>query len=386
MSLAVSNVWLKAITRAVVASCMLLLLSTVAQAQDSDDAEKELAALQEELKARQQALLNSRASAEELQAVLAESEKQIGAVAGKLNTTRKALAENKQQQASLTRRQAELREAIGQQQSMLAGQLKSAFIAGHYDYAKMIFYQQDAARFERIITYYKYLNQARQANITQFTATVTELESVTASLQQKASELNQLQADQQQQQNELVARQQDRQQTLKQLNAKIAGEETRIAQLREAEQALVEAIERAQRMSQIPQKLTGLASDKGRLLKPADGSVRKLFGKRRQGQVRWKGIMIDGREGSAVKAIAHGRVVYSDWLRGFGLVTIIEHGDGFMTVYGHNQALLRQAGESVAKGETVALLGQSGGQNSPNLYFEIRHKGKAVNPADWLDL
>ena len=386
MSLAVSNVWFKAITRAVVAGCMLLLLSSVAQAKDSDDAEKELAALQEELKARQQALLNSRASAEELQAVLAESEKQIGAVAGKLNTTRKALAENKQQQASLTRRQAELREAIGQQQSMLAGQLKSAFIAGHYDYAKMIFYQQDAARFERIITYYKYLNQARQANITQFTATVTELESVTASLQQKASELNQLQADQQQQQNELVARQQDRQQTLKQLNAKIAGEETRIAQLREAEQALVEAIERAQRMSQIPQELTGLASDKGRLLKPADGSVRKLFGKRRQGQVPWKGIMIDGREGSAVKAIAHGRVVYSDWLRGFGLVTIIEHGDGFMTVYGHNQALLRQAGESVAKGETVALLGQSGGQNSPNLYFEIRHKGKAVNPADWLDL
>ncbi len=386
MSLAVSNVWFKAITRAVMAGCMLLLLSSVAQAQDSDDAEKELAALQEELKARQQALLNSRASAEELQAVLAESEKQIGAVAGKLNTTRKALAENKQQQASLTRRQAELREAIGQQQSMLAGQLKSAFIAGHYDYAKMIFYQQDAARFERIITYYKYLNQARQANITQFTATVTELESVTASLQQKASELNQLQADQQQQQNELVARQQDRQQTLKQLNTKIAGEETRIAQLREAEQALVEAIERAQRMSQIPQELTGLASDKGRLLKPADGSVRKLFGKRRQGQVRWKGIMIDGREGSAVKAIAHGRVVYSDWLRGFGLVTIIEHGDGFMTVYGHNQALLRQAGESVVKGETVALLGQSGGQNSPNLYFEIRHKGKAVNPADWLDL
>ena len=386
MSLAVSNVWFKVITRAVAAGCMLLLLSSVAQAQDSDDAEKELAALQEELKARQQALLNSRASAEELQAVLAESEKQIGAVAGKLNTTRKALAENKQQQASLTRRQAELREAIGQQQSMLAGQLKSAFIAGHYDYAKMIFYQQDAARFERIITYYKYLNQARQANITQFTATVTELESVTASLQQKAGELNQLQADQQQQQNELVARQQDRQQTLKQLNAKIAGEETRIAQLREAEQALVEAIERAQRMSQIPQELTGLASDKGRLLKPADGSVRKLFGKRRQGQVRWKGIMIDGREGSAVKAIAHGRVVYSDWLRGFGLVTIIEHGDGFMTVYGHNQALLRQAGESVAKGETVALLGQSGGQNSPNLYFEIRHKGKAVNPADWLDL
>lgn len=377
---------LRASIRAVVACCVLLLLSGVAHAQQTDDAEKELAALQAELKARQQALVNSKASADELQTVLAESEKQIGGVAGKLNATRKALAENKQQQAVLSTRRDELRQAIAQQQTMLAGQLKSAFIAGHYDYAKMIFYQQDAAKFERIITYYKYLNQARQANISEFTSTVNELESVTASLQVKADELTQLQADQQKQQNELVARQQDRQQTLQQLNNKIASEESHIAQLREAEQALMEAIERAERMSQIPQELTGLTSDKGRLLQPADGTVRKLFGKRRQGQVRWKGIMIDGREGSAVKAIAHGRVIYADWLRGFGLVTIIEHGDGFMSVYGHNQALLRQAGESVAQGETVALLGQSGGQSSPNLYFEIRHKGKAVNPADWLDI
>ncbi|TPV58372.1 peptidase M23 [Aestuariibacter sp. GS-14] len=376
----------RATIRAIVVCCMLLLFSGVAHAQQTDDAEKELAALQAELKARQQALVNSKASADELQTVLAESEKQIGSVASKLNATRKALAENQQQQAVLSTRRDELRQAIAQQQTMLAGQLKSAFIAGHYDYAKMIFYQQDAAKFERIITYYKYLNQARQANISEFTSTVNELESVTASLQVKADELTQLQADQQKQQNELVARKQDRQQTLQQLNNKIASEESHIAQLREAEQALMEAIERAERMSQIPQELKGLTSDKGRLLQPADGTVRKLFGKRRQGQVRWKGIMIDGREGSAVKAIAHGRVIYADWLRGFGLVTIIEHGDGFMSVYGHNQALLRQAGESVAQGETVALLGQSGGQSSPNLYFEIRHKGKAVNPADWLDI
>ena len=193
-------------------------------------------------------------------------------------------------------------------------------------------------------------------------------------------------SDQERQQNELVARQQDRQQTLVKLRSKIASEESRIAQLREAEQALVEAIERAQRASQVPQELTGLSGEKGKLLKPANGTLRRLFGKRRQGQVRWKGIMIDGREGSSVKAIAHGRVIYSDWLRGFGLVTIIEHGDGYMSVYGHNQALLRSAGDAVAKGETVALLGQSGGQSSPNLYFEIRHKGKALNPLQWLDI
>lgn len=352
----------------------------------SNDAEQELAELQEELKARQQALQGSKADAQELQSVLEQSEKDIGAVARRLNNTKTALAENRDQQESLKSRRDELEQAIAQQQELLGGQLRTAFISGNYDYAKMVFYQEDAARFERVLTYYKYLNEARQKEITQFKASVTELEQVNAELQAKAQELTALLSDQERQQNELVARQQDRQQTLVKLRSKIASEESRIAQLREAEQALVEAIERAQRASRVPQELTGLSSEKGKLLKPASGTLRRLFGKRRQGQVRWKGIMIDGREGSSVKAIAHGRVIYSDWLRGFGLVTIIEHGDGYMSVYGHNQALLRSAGDAVAKGETVALLGQSGGQSSPNLYFEIRHKGKALNPLQWLDI
>ena len=352
----------------------------------SNDAEQELAELQEELKARQQALQGSKADAQELQSVLEQSEKDIGAVARRLNNTKTALAENRDQQESLKSRRDELEQAIAQQQELLGGQLRTAFISGNYDYAKMVFYQEDAARFERVLTYYRYLNEARQKEITQFKVSVTELEQVNAELQAKAQELTALLSDQERQQNELVARQQDRQQTLVKLRSKIASEESRIAQLREAEQALVEAIERAQRASRVPQELTGLSSEKGKLLKPASGTLRRLFGKRRQGQVRWKGIMIDGREGSSVKAIAHGRVIYSDWLRGFGLVTIIEHGDGYMSVYGHNQALLRSAGDAVAKGETVALLGQSGGQSSPNLYFEIRHKGKALNPLQWLDI
>ena len=352
----------------------------------SEDAELELQALQEELKARQAALQDSRTDAKALQKVLAESEKQIGAVARRLNTISTSLADNRQQQQTLKARRKALEEAIAQQQSLLSGQLKSAFISGNFDYAKMVFYQEDAARFERILTYYKYLNEARQKEITKFKSSVDELEQVNAQLLVKAEELEQLLARQEQQQSELLARQQDRQQTLRKLESKIASDESRIAQLREAEQSLVEAIEKAQRESQLPQELTGLTSDKGKLLKPADGRLRKLFGKRRQGQVRWKGIMIDGQEGSAVKAVAHGRVIYADWLRGFGLVTIIEHGDGYMSVYGHNQALLRSAGDSVSRGETVALLGQSGGQSSPNLYFEIRHKGKALNPMQWLEI
>ena len=208
----------------------------------SDDAEQELAELQQELKARQQALQGSKADAQELQSVLEQSEKDIGAVARRLNKTKTALAENRDQQKSLKSRRDELEQAIAQQQELLGGQLRTAFISGNYDYAKMVFYQEDAARFERVLTYYRYLNEARQKEITQFKVSVTELEQVNAELQAKAQELTALLSDQERQQNELVARQQDRQQTLVKLRSKIASEESRIAQLRETEQALVEAI------------------------------------------------------------------------------------------------------------------------------------------------
>lgn len=120
------------------------------------------------------------------------------------------------------------------------------------------------------------------------------------------------------------------------------------------------------------------------MLHPAKGRLRRLFGRVRQGQVRWKGILFQGEEGSEIKAIQTGRVLFSEWLRGFGLVMIIDHGKGYMSVYGYNQALLKQPGDTVRRGETVALMGQSGGQTRPYLYFEIRRKGIPVNPTAWL--
>lgn len=361
-------------------------LSQWANAQESDDPQVALERLQEELQSRQATLAANRASAEELQQVLENSEREIGRVASQLNQTKSSLGENRERQAQLKKRQGELKQSISQQQSLLASQLRSAFMAGHYDYAKMIFNQEDARTFERVITYYQYVNEARQEQIVSFRNKVDELEAVNIELEQKATELVALVQQQESRQNELSARQKDREQTLKKLSVKIRTDESRIAQLREAEQALVEAIERAKRNTVEVADLTGLSNLKGKLPKPASGSFRKLFGKRRQGQVRWKGIIIEGREGSSISAIAPGRVLYADWLKGFGLVAILDHGDGFMSVYGHNQALLKQAGDLVGKGETIALLGQSGGQISPNLYFEIRHKGKALNPASWLDL
>jgi len=370
--------------------CIIALALISGQVFGQDNEQEKLAELQAELRARQQVLDNSKASAKELADVLKASELDIAKVAKKLTQTNDNLRQLQAEQQSLQQEQSSLKAAIRQQQSLLSSQLRSAFMAGHYDYAKMMFYQEDAKTFERVITYYQYLAKARQSEITKFKDNVARLETVTASLAEKAASLLALLDEQKNQRAVLLTRQNDRKKTLAKLNQTIASESERIAALQEDEKALREAIEAAriaaQRAAEAAQiSLDGLAKLKGKLSAPVEGRVRKLFGNRRQGQVRWKGIIIDGEEGDAVKSIASGKVLYADWLRGFGLVAIVDHGEGYMSVYGHNQALLKQAGDDVRRGENLALVGRSGGQASPNLYFEIRHKGKALNPTAWFN-
>ena len=372
---------------AFIMSLCLMNASFVAVAQENE--QEKLAELQSELRARQQKLESSKATAQELQQVLKRSEVEIGEVAKALDKTKQQLNSVLAEQKALEQEQDVLKQAIRQQQALLSSQLKSAFMAGHYDYAKMLFYQDDARKFERVLTYYQYVAKARQSEITRFRSNVARLESITEELLSKAQALVELRKTQESQRNVLLTRQNDRKATLQKLNKIIATESERIAALQANEKALRDAIEAARIAAQRAAEkakisLDGLAQLKGKLKAPVKGYVRKLFGNRRQGQVRWKGIIIDGAEGDPVKSIAPGKVLYADWLRGFGLVAIVDHGKGYMSVYGHNQALLKQAGDEVYSGENIALVGTSGGQDYPNLYFEIRHKGKALNPTAWI--
>ncbi|BCV63212.1 hypothetical protein TUM17386_28830 [Shewanella algae] len=127
----------------------------------------------------------------------------------------------------------------------------------------------------------------------------------------------------------------------------------------------------------------GLTKSRGSLNWPTKGRIKNSFGSQRSGNVRWKGVMLSAPEGQSISAVAAGKVIYADWLRGFGMVLVVDHGKGFMSLYGHAQALLKDAGDTVKAGEAVALVGRSGGQTEPGLYFEIRHKGQAVDPANY---
>ena len=178
--------------------------------------------------------------------------------------------------------------------------------------------------------------------------------------------------------------QSQRQLNLTALNTTLNKTQQTISYLKENEQTLIEAIESLAKI-QTPKKieLNGLAQFKGRLRLPIRGQIQRHFGQRKHAGINWKGILINSASGEPINSINSGQVVFADWLNGFGWVIVIDHGKGFMSLYGHAQTLLKDVGDLVTRGETVALVGQSGGQSSSGLYFEIRHKGSAVDPVKW---
>ncbi|MBL4629927.1 MAG: peptidoglycan DD-metalloendopeptidase family protein [Paraglaciecola sp.] len=352
-------------------------------AQDQSD----LDSIQQQIKNKRAQINQQLEAARKLQDNLKVIELQIAKSAKKLNKTELALDNNQYQLKVLRKQQKDYLASLEQQKFVLAKQIRSAYMTGNYDFAKMLLNQQGAANFERTITYYQYLNKARKSQIDNFNLLVKDLQKVNAKLIDNQNELEQLKGIQLAQQQVLKSNQTEREGTLIAMHNAIESEEAKVEQLQINERNLQEALTRAQQ--QVDKQdiiLTGLRAVKGHLLMPAQGNLRKMFGRFRQGKIKWKGVIIYGTAGDSVIAIHHGKVLYSDWLRGFGLVTVLDHGDGFMSLYGHNQALLKQAGESVQAGQAIALLGRSGGQSRPNLYFEIRHKGKPINPISWLKL
>ena len=352
---------------------------------------KELATIQSLIEQTQAQLKENLLDSERLQQELKLAELKIAETATLLNQTDTQLANTRGELANLNQEASRLETSIAQQQDALASQIKSAYMAGDYDFAKMIFNQDEAGKFERVLTYYQYLNKARQEEIENFRGLITALKTVKVSLNEQELALTNLLTTQSAQSTRLRDQQQTRFDSLQKLEQQIRSDQQRVSQLQQQENDLLAAIEAAEIAAKAAREdadknivLTGLSNLQGKLVVPVGGKIQRLFGKRRQGQVRWKGIVIDTRSGNSVKSVADGIVLYSDWLKGFGLVTIVDHGKGYMSVYGRNQALLKNVGDKVLAGEAISLAGTSGGQARASLYFEIRHKGKALNPSKWL--
>ncbi|AXV66282.1 protease [Pseudoalteromonas lipolytica] len=363
----------------------LILTSLVATSVVANEAQtkKDLSDIQSALQKTKAELEGQRKSIADMRKDLRAHELDIAKNAKALNLAAQSVKENEQQQREQQAKAQQLQAEQIKRQTLLAAQLKSAYMAGSHDYSKMLLNQQDTAKIERTLSYYNYLNKARIEQLEELKALQIKIAENQAELEQTKLRLVELHNEQKKRQQALIAAQEQRKRNLNKLQSALKETKSSIDYLKENEKTLVTAIEELEKERSEKVELLGLQSSKGKLNWPTKGKLRHSFGQRKHGNIDWKGVLIGAKEGSNVKSVQNGQVVYADWLNGFGWVIAIDHGDGFMSLYGHAQTLLRDVGDLVREGEVIALVGQSGGQTDPGLYFEIRHKGRAVNPVKW---
>jgi len=365
-------------------SLLALLFSSACLANDTTNSDK-LGDLKTKINQQKSLLAKQKKQQQRLTNLLRDTDKKIATTANALFQT------NQQQQTSLATQQSlkiEKKQLVTTQQrqkTVLAQQLKSAYMTGNHDLMQLLLNQQQSSKTERLLGYYHYLNKARVDSLTNLKQTYTQLQTVEAKLIDTLSDLSALRVTQKTAESKLKLEKKTRGDALAQLRKSYLQNSAQLEQYQLSELDIKQLIQ-AQAQKQVETAalpLTGLDNLRGRLTRPTKGKTTHKFGQKRNSRLRWKGITIVGREGQAVNAVHHGKIVFSDWIKGFGLVLVVDHGQGYMSLYGHNQALLKKSGDNVAKNEQIALLGQSGGQSISSLYFEIRHKGKAVNPQRW---
>ncbi len=322
-----------------------------------------------------------------LQAKLREAEKQLGDLRREINEKETALEDGRQELASLEQQHDELALVRDRQQARIALELKTAWQMGRQGQIKVLLNQESPHTVARSLTYYRYFFEARNELLEGYRNTLRELEAVQARIEVTIVDLEGRRQELEEQRVTVEAAQDRRKRAVEQLASSIS---SKSQQLKEKERGrkeledLLEAVQKAVVNLEVPQQYQAFKSARGGMPWPVQGKPSNQFNRpRNQGKMRWQGLTIPAPEGTLVKAIHHGRVVYADWLRGSGLLLIIDHGDGYMSLYAHNESLLREVGEWVSVGDPVSTVGNTGGANRHALYFEIRHDGKPVNPNRW---
>jgi murein hydrolase activator len=300
-----------------------------------------------------------------------------------------AVAEQTRVAEALRIRHLEEYEALEQELAVWADLIRTAYVMGRADRLRLLLNQEDTAQASRILSYFAYLNREQLRRITAIQARVERLTRLAHDAEREAARLIELAQRQDAARLRLEAARQERAEVLARLEASIAGGTGDLQILERDAEALRLLVEHLRQRAQIRAELEiqrdPFPARKGRLAWPLlHGDVVAEFGSPKpDSELRWDGVLLAARQGEEVRAIHDGRVVHADWLRGFGLLLVIDHGEGYMSIYGHNEALLTETGEWVATGEVIALSGDSGGRAEPVLYFAIRHNGKPQDPAGW---
>jgi murein hydrolase activator len=299
------------------------------------------------------------------------------------------LAEQRQVKEGLETRLSAGRASLERERQGLAELVRAAYTTGRSGALRVLLDRDGVHRLDRAMAYYGHLNRERQRRIAEVAEQTRSLERLAREATEESERLGRIVVFQEDTRRRLVAARAERAALLAELDRGIASGREGIAALEADAQALRQVIgqlaRQAQIMAEVDLQQVSLAQRRGRLPWPlGDVTVLAPFNgpKGGAGQL-WDGVVLAADEGTEVRAVHHGRVVYADWLRGFGLLAVIDHGDGYMSLYGYNQTLLKDVGEWVGAGDVIALTGRSGGQDAGQLYFAIRHRGQPQDPAVW---
>ncbi len=401
----------------------LILLSSLiapALADQRADTQRQLEAARQDVAELKKLLEKLQQEKSGVQRQLKKTETEMGALESQVKELQRELKGSEEEIQRLDQEKKKLQSARTEQQRLIAIQARAAYQSGRQEYVKLLLNQQNPEKFSRTLTYYDYLSQARLEQLAAFNETLRQLANVEQEIASHQAQLQAQKAGLDERHAKPAEARKERRQALAKLDSEFASrdqrlkarqqeqaelgrvlktiEETLARQAREAreaeaarQRALAARQARPDAPAGAPLVSSGavyggpFASARGKLPWPVDGRLVAGYGTPRGGDARtkWDGVLIGAPAGSQVRAVHGGRVVFADWLRGAGLLVILDHGNGYLSLYGHNQSLLKSAGELVKAGEPIATVGTSGGQDKPALYFAIRQEGRPSDPAQW---
>ncbi len=367
---------------------LFIVTSTQVGAANKPPSKKDLERLQQEINSAERKLNQQQNKSHSLEKRLRKTETDLGTLKRKIRHLQSTINEQQTQLKSLHTKQQVLQARSKEQQAEIANLITTSYRLGREKRIKVLLNQEDPEKFSRSLIYADYLNQAHLSAIDAYRQTADELERIKPVLQAKTQALLNNKTALLDQQTSLKKTLNNRQATLAALTKSINSDKDQLSKLkreRKELEALLKAVEKTVTSIQLPSDTIPFAKTKGKLPRPIRGQLKNRYGKKRgKSGLRWQGIAFYAPPGRDVTSVHYGRVVFADWFKGKGLLMIIDHGDGYMTLYAHNQSLLREPGDWVSAGETIATTGNSGGLDHTELYFEIRHQGEAVNPMYWL--
>lgn len=372
--------------------CSLLLsfflCSYVAANQSDVEKESELKNIRSRIKDVETRIKGAQDEAEKLQKELRENEITTAETLTRLHDFALNISKKHAELEELMFEKAEHEAALEQEKEKLKFQIRSAYQMGRNDYIKLMLNQEDPALVGRALAYYDYHNKARAQRIGQVKQTLDNINQIESSIVDQTDKLESLKKEHEARLQNFYQYRATRRDIIARLQKDINEQGIELLTLQENERELGKLFQGLKEDKAVTiemyEDMPPFSSLKGNLRWPTKGKLLKKFGARKKGgNLKWQGVLIDAETGTSVEAISAGKIVFADWFRNMGLLVIIDHGDGYMSLYGHNQNLLKNTGDWVLAGEKIATVGDSGGQTDTALYFEIRKGAEPLNPAQW---